>query len=303
MAKIHLKILSLAFLIFNISSSYAIGPLKVISPIKSQKIKQPQSLIKKVNVFGAIDKKPIGEERFKAPYIYIGKLSSPDNKFSCTASLIAEKLILTSAHCLVDEDNDEYFDLFTFKLGYYYGDSIAETKAEIVDYGSLKLKSLYIPENRTKGVKLVGDENDWAILKLKAPLGKKYGHFNLHSPLNIKNNLNRNITQAGYGVAFEGAGEEITAHENCNIRKYRKGGAVLDTDCEISLGDSGSPLFKCTQKLGCVVLGVVAGQAKPKGAPEGSDTYLIDRYHDNLSNKAAGSIMIESALEEALLYD
>lgn len=270
-------------------SSFA-GPIHVQSPL-NQSLKTSKNYVKKAHVYGDVDRKLLDVGDLKEPYTFIGRLETSDNS-TCTASLIHEKFILTAAHCVKGKNEKKFKDSFEFKLGYKRGLYTAKSSATVAAFGSLNLQK-------------DGYENDWAILKLTKALGVKHGYFKLKTIPNIEDNLNYDITQAGYGAAFEG-GEALTVHENCNIRKHNNGGTYLETDCEVSKGDSGSPLFKCTEDLGCVIVGLVYGMYQPQNLPAlkpDEKALVLKEYSPEFAHVALSPVMFEHELSKLIYYD
>lgn len=182
------------------------------------------------NIFGVNDRttSPTTDNTLGASFI--GKLIKPNGGY-CTASLVGKDLILTNAHCIAKEGL--FIDgTYTFKLGYNNGESVAVSGVKKVWYGTLSPK-------KNNWV------NDWAIFKLDTELGVTHGYFGVE-----KNpNYNRPFSIAGYGIEFSSS--YLTIQNSCNYRG-RSRDRILH-DCDISPGDSGSPIFRCSDQS-CVIV-------------------------------------------------
>lgn len=218
------------------------------------------------NTFGDVDKVPVS---LSGPYRWIGRLSLAKGGY-CTASLVGRDLILTNSHCLA-RDGELVKGNYQFYLGYNNGSYLAVSGTTHANWGSLT------PKNNRRA--------DWAIMRLKTPLGDQYGWFGTRVlPSDREDNAYFDLTLAGYGQAFSGSGQRLTAHEGCNIRKRVNGGATLYHDCDISPGDSGAPLFKCTRTEGCKIYALQSAEHRDGGAA----TLSLDEYSHKNSNVAVG---------------
>lgn len=209
------------------------------------------------NGFGPSNRAVALNSKNKLGFSFIGRLAIAKGGY-CTASLVGEDLILTNAHCIA-KNGEVIKGSYVFQLGYNRGQMRARSLATIARWGSLNT-------NINRG-------SDWAILKLAKPLGKKFGYFGIsRSP---DTTLKVNI--AGYGNMF--SSEYLSSHEGCNFRGFESN--YLLHDCDTSSGDSGSPMFSCTDK-GCFIKGLHAAE-KRNGAKASAFKTRYDPLYANVA--------------------
>ena len=182
------------------------------------------------NIFGENDRTTQIERQNLLGTRYIGKLFTA-KKTACTASLVGKNLILTNAHC-VSKNGEFVQGEYKFVLGYDHGNGVASSYVDKAWWGTLS------PED--------GEwQNDWAILRLEDPLGADHGYFG------VTKNVNRRlpVSLAGYGYLF--SVDYLTIHNSCNLLKNDRVGSVMH-NCDISRGDSGAPMYRCTES-GCYI--------------------------------------------------
>lgn len=179
------------------------------------------------------------------PWSSIGRLQIGDDGH-CTATLIADDWILTNAHCVIDRK--------TSKI----------TSEALVFLPNLINGKLDVSTDRANVTKVIAGTNfsdsdvvphpeDWAMLKIDQPLGKKYGTIgwrSLPSTDLIKNT--KQFTLTGYSGDFPNkkkyprlsAGPGYTAgmHKQCSITGEQPD-KVLIHDCNMRAGASGSAIL------------------------------------------------------------
>jgi protease YdgD len=181
----------------------------------------------------------------KAPWSAIGRIvmQSKDGKsYQCTATLVAEDIILTNAHCIFDEDTRQVYPSLSFEPNLIGG--VLKGKAKIIDW-------VYGTDFRDKSDP--PHPKDWALAKLDQPLGKKFGTIKIRSlPLKVFNEYPDKFTLVGYSFDFPdpnkfprltgGAGKTPGVHEGCGITEERSD-LVLIHDCDMRGGASGGPII------------------------------------------------------------
>ncbi len=186
------------------------------------------------NVYGKGQRKAVTE--FKRPFNRIGRLEGPDSTY-CTASLVGSNLILTAAHCIANEKHELMTGAYHFILPNGGG------TAGVIKfwYGSLNAANTR--------------EQDWAILKLDAPLGTANGYFGTDDITDIQSQLNHHLMIAGYSSQFSDQ-YALTYEEGCSIRSLQADGKVGHHDCDAAPGDSGAPILSCVENNICQIVAI-----------------------------------------------
>ncbi|WP_333714263.1 trypsin-like serine peptidase [Yoonia sp.] len=158
----------------------------------------------------------------------VGRLDIAGKGF-CTAALIRERLILTAAHCLYEEDGSLIpASRFSFRAG--LRDGRAEAERSIT-------RAIAHPEYDFQGG--VTDPStvamDIAVLELSQPIR--------NSRLQPYRIAQRPITGDQVGVVSYGRGREEapSLQEVCNVLGLQTG--VIVMTCDVEFGSSGSPVF------------------------------------------------------------
>lgn len=158
------------------------------------------------------------------PWSAIGRLEVPGG--ICTASMVGPDLILTNAHCVVDEaKNDLKAGTIIFRPNYTDGTSAYSSEVSYAWWGSST------PSTNKRG--------DWAILRLKESLGDKVGW------LGSKFTPNLNST-AFYAVGYSGDFENSNSaswETGCSFTGGVYSYGLAPHNCSNSRGASGGPMF------------------------------------------------------------
>ncbi|MBN3895532.1 MAG: trypsin-like peptidase domain-containing protein [Nostoc sp. NOS(2021)] len=210
----------------------------------------------------------------KYPWSAIGRIkgTTDGGGYYCTGTLIAANLVLTNAHCVIDHETGKLSTKIQFLPNVIDGhyEDIAETKE--VYYGTDFKESKDL------------SPNDWAILKINQPLGRKYGYLGTKSIASAT--LVRN-QKAFYFVGYSGdfpndnyqeyfsAGPGWTAsyEAGCSIVGEKDG--FLLHDCATAAGSSGSP-----------IVGVIGG-----------DPYIVALNNGEEKNLKTGQDIINYAVK------
>jgi len=179
----------------------------------------------------------------KYPWSAIGRVqgtTAEGDRYHCTGTLIDSSLVLTNAHCVIDPKTAKLSTRIQFIPNVIDKNYQDVGEVEQVYYGTdFKQSSDISP-------------NDWAILKLNKPLGRKYGHLGWKSIPTAT--LIRN-KQAFFFVGYSGdfptgqyqqyfsAGPGWTAsyEKGCSIVSEESG--FLLHDCATAGGSSGGPII------------------------------------------------------------
>ncbi|HWA45482.1 MAG TPA: YbjN domain-containing protein [Hypericibacter adhaerens] len=163
----------------------------------------------------------------------IGLLEMSDGGL-CSASVVAEDVILTAAHCLFDEDHQSVI-AERFSAGYDQGQFVAT--AQITD--------VYVPPEFDHRRFLETNEidgYDWALLRLDRGVGHETGIL----PIRVldSDQLEAMIDQSGPAMMQIGYGNERSDHpvarRDCHLSMVWKDNTYAH-HCGTVPGDSGSP--------------------------------------------------------------
>lgn len=179
----------------------------------------------------------------KYPWSAIGRVQGTETngqRYHCTGSLIAENLVLTNAHCVIDPETGELSKQIEFMPNVIDGKYEDIAQVEEVIYGTdFKQSNKITP-------------NDWAIMKINQPLGRKYGHLgwkSIPTATLVKNP--KSLFFVGYSGDFPtqrfqkyfSAGPGFTAsyEAGCSIVDENEG--FLLHDCSTAAGSSGGAII------------------------------------------------------------
>ncbi|QIR38624.1 trypsin-like serine protease [Tolypothrix sp. PCC 7910] len=183
------------------------------------------------------------------PWSAIGRVqgTTTDAKsYHCTGTLIADDLVLTNSHCVIDPETHQLSKKILFL-------------PNVINGAVSNERDIATVEQVIYGTDFTGDSttsqlNDWAIMKINQPLGRKYGYLgwkSLPASALIKNK--EKLFFVGYsgdypnpekkGYEFLTAGQGWTAgfQAGCSIVKEENG--VLFHDCDTAGGSSGGPII------------------------------------------------------------
>ncbi len=161
------------------------------------------------------------------PWSVIGILEVSDGE--CTATLVAEDVIVTAAHCIKNESGaiDARAD---FRTG--VGVPGATRSARVIGY----------LVGEPGGDKAMDESDyDWALLRLDQPLGRDLGFVGGRplSDYSREQALLVSLYQAGYSWD---TGDHLSGNIGCSVLEL-EGANRIRHNCDTTLGDSGSPLM------------------------------------------------------------
>ncbi len=183
------------------------------------------------------------------PWSAVGKIEgvgADGSGYSCTGTLIAEDVVLTNAHCVVNSETKKVSKAITFLPNLVNG--VVKSKNDVA-YAT----NVYYGTDFKNG-DLADYANDWAILKLNKPIGQKYGYLGWKSlPSSSLVGNTKKFALVGYSGDFPNpkiyeklaltAGESMTAgvHLKCSILRRQEN--LLYHNCDTNQGASGGAII------------------------------------------------------------
>jgi V8-like Glu-specific endopeptidase len=172
-------------------------------------------------------------EASQPPARAIGLLEMSDGGL-CSASVVAENVILTAAHCLFDEDHRPVL-AERFSAGYDKGRSVAAALIRDVYMPAEFDHRRFLETNEIDGY-------DWALLRLDRAIGRETGILPIRAldPAVLETLIEEDgpaMTQVGYGNAQS---DHPVARRDCHLSMVWKDNTYAH-HCGTVPGDSGSP--------------------------------------------------------------
>jgi protease YdgD len=201
---------------------------------------------------------------------------------SCTGTLIGVDLVLTNAHCIIDEASDRSTtQTILFRPNLIRNRS--EHQAQVIDvaYGD----SPYTGQSA----------DDWALLRLDQPLGEDYGYLGWRTldleDQDVLDQVAGNISIVGYAgdfptesmVVFGEPGETAGLSEGCSILLVVPDGTFANTlihDCDTNFGASGGPILAQFEDGEYYLVGLHSGSISLLESitlPTGEQTDILNR--------------------------
>lgn len=157
----------------------------------------------------------------KYPWSTVGKVYA--GGYGCTGTLVGRDLVLTAAHCILDDKTGKLMSgPIEFFPNQIDGQAKMSSQVIVAVYGGAYPEYAYA---------------DWAILKIKDPLGDYYGYMGVQSKVDY---LPFMVHSVGYSFDFR-SGQTAGVHVGCHIRGTEN--YLFNHDCDQTSGASGGPMF------------------------------------------------------------
>jgi V8-like Glu-specific endopeptidase len=201
----------------------------------------------------------------------VGRLDVIDKGF-CTAALIRDKLLLTAAHCVFDDNNELIeADEFLFQAGLKNGR--AEATRGISRF---VVHPDYDPTGDSEKVNNVA--HDIAVLELDQPIRRsRIQPF----PVAARPSAGDEVAIVSYG---KDRSEAPSLQKTCSVLGRQNGALVMNCDAEF--GSSGSPVFRVENGRAQIV-SVISAIAQAGGKEVSLGTSLQEPLQELLAHFAS----------------
>lgn len=181
---------------------------------------------------------------------------------TCTASLVAPDVLITAAHCIVEDGRVDAAGEFATGFALPGG----PRRARIIDH--------HLDPDWDAEAFADGDERDgtdWALLRIDRRLGDELGYLGVYAPdrEGWGELLAAEVRQAGYSWD---TGDHLSGNLDCRVRRVFQDN-TLAHDCDTTRGDSGSPFLIDTQTGPAVI----ATDSNFRSNPDGPFLYIAAR--------------------------
>lgn len=212
-------------------------------PFKPSQLEQSNKPIgnDRRGTIGSDDRLPMLSNSY--PWSTVGRIVGKSNSqtYTCTGTLIDEDIVLTNAHCVVNPKTGQAASQVKFLPNVV--DGKYKDSANAVQY----LAGTHFNDENAEA-------NDWAVIKIDKPLGRKYGYLGWKSvPSSTLIRNQKKYFFVGYSGDYPQANTEkfwgLTAGQGwtagfqagCSIVNEQSN--ILLHDCDTAGGSSGGPII------------------------------------------------------------
>jgi V8-like Glu-specific endopeptidase len=219
------------------------------------------------------------------PWSTIGRVegtTTDAQRYHCTGTLIADDIVLTNAHCVINPETNQLSQKIVFRPNVING--AVSSRRDVAQVVQVIYGTDFTGDNTDSQI------NDWAVMKIDKPLGRKYGYLGWKSlpPAALINNKAKlffvgysgdfpDPSKKGYEYLNAGPGYTAGFQAGCSIVKEEEG--ILFHDCDTAGGSSGGP-----------IIGVIDGQP-----------YIVALNNAEIKNRRTNQDIINLAVKISFL--